>query len=98
MGGRTDDEPIEPVTWGVVRACALASVLPALVVLALGILVATDGSNDRHRDLSDVLTGLATGARAGVVAWAVCTAGLVAIAFAFNGVQRLAATRSATRA
>lgn len=74
------DDPIEPVTWGVVGDCALASVLPALVMLVLCILLATDGSNDRPRDLSDVVTGVGFGLPVAAATWAASTIALTALA------------------
>jgi hypothetical protein len=78
------------------RAIALVSLFPAVAMLGLSILAATDGSNDRHRDFTDFLRGLGMGSTLALVAWAVSVTALTAVALVFFAVQRLLERRTRT--
>ncbi len=74
----------------VLAPAAVGGLVPAVLVLTGCVIVATDGSNDRHRDFSDFLRGVAFGVPVAVVMWA--------LASAFLAVLLFASSRTSTRA
>ena len=67
--------------------------VPALMVMGMFVAIATDGSNDRHRDFSDVIRGILVGLPIAVVTWLAFSTALLLVA-QLSGQRRRSSTRT----